>query len=55
MKHIDDMNRSAWLREAPNFLSKREYIIIRARRLRDKTVTLAVLGQDLGISKERVC
>jgi len=53
-EHIDEMNRPAWLREAPNSLSKREHIIIRARRLRDKTVTLAVLGQDLGIGKGRV-
>ena len=53
-EHIDEMNCSAWLRKAPSSLSKREHLIIRARRLRDKTVTLAVLGQDLGISKERV-
>ncbi len=45
---------SAWLHEALESLSERERIIIGKRRLRDETVTLAELGRDLGISKERV-
>ena len=51
---VDSMSRSAWLHEALDSLSERERIIIGKRRLRDETVTLAELGRDLGISKERV-
>ncbi|MSO74386.1 MAG: RNA polymerase factor sigma-32 [Alphaproteobacteria bacterium] len=46
--------RSAWLAEALNGLSAREQQIIRERRLREEAVTLEELGQELGISKERV-
>ena len=53
-EHIDGMNRSAWLREALGSLSKRERIIIRRRRLRYEALTVAELGHDIGISKERV-
>jgi RNA polymerase sigma-32 factor len=51
---VDSMSRSAWLHEALDSLSERERIIIGKRRLRDESVTLAELGRDLGISKERV-
>ena len=53
-EHVDGMSRTAWLYEALDSLSERERIIIGKRRLRDETVTLAELGRDLGISKERV-
>ena len=53
-EHVDGKSRSAWLHEALDSLSERERIIIGKRRLRDETVTLAELGRDLGISKERV-
>ena len=53
-EHVDSMSRSAWLHEALDTLSERERIIIGKRRLRDESVTLAELGRDLGISKERV-
>jgi RNA polymerase sigma-32 factor len=35
-------------------LNPREQVIIRKRRLSEDGQTLEVLGQDLGISKERV-
>ncbi len=54
LERVDSMSRSAWLHEALESLSERERIIIGKRRLRDESVTLAELGRDLGISKERV-
>ena len=53
-EQVDSKSRSDWLYEALDSLSERERIIIGKRRLRDETVTLAELGRDLGISKERV-
>ncbi|MFQ5535442.1 MAG: RNA polymerase factor sigma-32 [Sphingomonadales bacterium] len=50
----DTNKKTAWLYEAMSGLSEREQIIIRKRRLKDSSVTLAALGDDLGISKERV-
>ena len=50
----DTQVRLRWLKEAMEGLSEREKLIIRERRLQDETVTLAVLGDQLGISKERV-
>ena len=35
-------------------LSPREYTIIKRRRLSDEKVTLESLGQEFGVSKERV-
>jgi RNA polymerase sigma-32 factor len=46
--------RLGWLREAMETLTEREKLIIQERRLGDESVTLAVLGDQLGISKERV-
>ena len=46
--------KTAWLHEALSGLSEREQVIIRQRRLQDDGVTLAALGNVLGISKERV-
>ena len=43
-----------WLLVAMNALSERERFIIRERKLRDEPRTLASLGADLGLSKERV-
>ncbi len=50
----DADTRSAWLNTALGGLNEREQTIIRKRHLGDETVTLEVLGNDLGISKERV-
>ena len=46
--------RSGWIEQAMQDLTLREQTIIRERRLADKGLTLAALGERLGISKERV-
>ncbi len=43
-----------WLAEALGSLSARERLIIAERKLRDEPRTLESLGQELGLSKERV-
>lgn len=50
----DAHTRSQWLNEALGDLTDREQNIIKKRHLGDETVTLEVLGNELGISKERV-
>jgi RNA polymerase sigma-32 factor len=50
----DTEKRSQWLGEAMGALTDREQLIIRERRLREDSVTLEKLGEQLGISKERV-
>ena len=50
----DTERRKAWIAEALKTLNERETLIICERRLTDDTVTLEVLGKQLGISKERV-
>jgi RNA polymerase sigma-32 factor len=47
-------NRSDLLNKSLAHLSQREQKIIRERHLTEETVTLEKLGQELGISKERV-
>ncbi len=51
---IDDARRSEWLQTALGALNERELRIIRDRRLREGGTTLETLGEQLGISKERV-
>lgn len=51
---IDGERRSRWLATALNVLNERETRIIRSRRLAEKGATLETLGEELGISKERV-
>ena len=51
---IDTERRSAWLKNALGVLNEREMRIIRERRLADEGATLESLGNELGISKERV-
>lgn len=46
--------RSEWLNQSLARLTDREQKIIRDRHLGDETVTLEMLGKELGISKERV-
>jgi RNA polymerase sigma-32 factor len=53
-KSQDSQSRAVWLDEALHTLSERERIIIGKRRLTDEGMTLAELGRDFGISKERV-
>ncbi len=43
-----------WLTDAMMRLSARERFILRERKLRDRPRTLASLGRELGLSKERV-
>ncbi len=52
-KHDTDQLR-VWLLNALNGLSDRERLIIRERKLRDNPRTLESLGNELGLSKERV-
>ncbi len=50
-----DMDRlRRWLSEAMEVLSGRERIIISERKLRDEPRTLESLGQEFGLSKERI-
>ena len=54
MNANDTAIRVKWLKQAMESLTEREKLIISERRLSEETVTLAVLGEKLGISKERV-
>ena len=51
---IDTKNKSNWLLEAIETLNEREKIIIKARKLKNKSSTLDEIGKILKISKERV-
>ncbi|WP_336278558.1 RNA polymerase factor sigma-32 [Bartonella sp. CB175] len=51
---IDSQRRTQWLYDALQILNERELEIIRFRRLNEESATLEVLGEKLGISKERV-
>ncbi len=51
---IDSQRRTQWLYDALQILNERELEIIRFRRLNEEGATLEVLGEKLGISKERV-
>lgn len=51
---LDGERRISWLRQALEVLNERELRILQARRLNDEHVTLEFLGDNLGISKERV-
>ncbi|QTN36591.1 RNA polymerase factor sigma-32 [Cognatishimia activa] len=57
-EQVDEARDSAvlksWLEEAMEDLNDREKLIVRQRRLSEKGRTLEMIGQDLGISKERV-
>ncbi|MDQ0325898.1 RNA polymerase sigma-32 factor [Rhodopseudomonas julia] len=52
--HIDSERWSGWLYSALSVLNERELKIVRRRRLEEEGATLEALGQELGISKERV-
>lgn len=51
---IDGHRENQWLYQAVDVLNTREKRIIEARRLSDEVATLDDLGNELGISKERV-
>jgi RNA polymerase sigma-32 factor len=53
--HSSDLDRvRGWLAEALNTLNARERMIIVERKLKDEPRTLESLGQELGLSKERI-
>ena len=51
---IDGERRTKWLKSAMDILNERELTIINRRRLSEEGATLEELGNELGISKERV-
>lgn len=51
---VDGDKKAALIQKAMGSLTERESYIIRERQLKEEGVTLAVLGNKLGISKERV-
>ena len=51
---LDRDRRARWLTDALAVLTERELRIVRERRLSETLVTLESLGDELGISKERV-
>jgi len=53
-ERVDGDRRARWLRDALAALNERELRILRERRLSETLVTLETLGDELGISKERV-
>ena len=50
----DGARMRAWLTEAMGRLSEREKYIVRERRLTEEPRTLESLGEELGLSKERI-
>ncbi len=54
MQVHDQRVRHNWIEHAVGELNPREQVIIRQRRLSEDSLTLETLGQNLGISKERV-
>lgn len=54
METVDGDKKAALIEKAMGSLTERESYIIRERQLKEEGVTLAVLGNKLGISKERV-
>lgn len=52
--YFDNKKKTNWLMKAIETLTNREQIIIKARKLKDKSLTLDELGKKLEISKERV-
>ncbi len=50
----DEETHQQWIEDALSHLKDREQLIIRKRHLQEDSVTLEVLGKELGVSKERV-
>jgi len=51
---IDGERHAKWLSEALKLLNQRELHVIQSRRFGDKVATLEALGEELGVTKERV-
>lgn len=54
MRSRDTERRLGWISEAMTTLNPRETYIITRRRLSDEPMTLEALGEEIGVSKERV-
>ncbi len=54
MAHKDSARRREWVAKALQCLTPREMHIIGKRRLAEEAMTLEALGEELGVSKERV-
>jgi RNA polymerase sigma-32 factor len=55
VEHLRDIDTlRGWLVTAMSALNERERFIVRERKLRDEPRTLESLGEELGLSKERV-
>jgi RNA polymerase sigma-32 factor len=54
MNERDSAKRRTWIAEALKTLNPREMHIITQRRLAEESKTLEALGEELGVSKERV-
>jgi RNA polymerase sigma-32 factor len=54
MRSHDTARRHRWIEEAMKTLTPRETYIITRRRLSEEPLTLEALGDELGVSKERV-
>jgi RNA polymerase sigma-32 factor len=54
MRSRDTARRHGWIEEAMKSLTPRETYIITRRRLSEEPLTLEALGDELGVSKERV-
>ncbi len=54
MVEHDTAKRRKWIAEALKTLNPREMLIISKRRLAEESMTLEALGEELGVSKERV-
>jgi RNA polymerase sigma-32 factor len=54
IENADRKRYETWIERALQTLSPREIFIIRNRRMSDENATLAAIGAELGISKERV-
>jgi RNA polymerase sigma-32 factor len=54
LRNADLLRARAWLQEAMAALSPRERLIVIERKIRDEPRTLESLGQELGLSKERI-
>lgn len=50
----DGETRAGWLDEALQLLTPRERLVVRQRFLDDERITLAEIGVELGVTKERV-
>lgn len=51
---IDGESRAQWIREAMEHLTPRERDVITQRFLKDDKITLAEIGEEFGVTKERI-